>query len=224
MAVPAHVLAFVRNYWPMAVDIQRRFNIPALVSISQAAIETGWGRAVLPGTNNLFNTMCHSTWTKCKTVQAVEEVNGKDVIMTSRFRVYTSVKESFEDYAKFLTTQSLYKDAFSTNSPEAFIREIHRPKRFNTDPRKPIGYATRSTYASDIITGVFPLVKKALQQLNYNLLPWPININMPQKQKANNSIVDVGFMLLGFGLLGYGAYRAVKAFHTKRKKQVLQNG
>ena len=224
MATPAHVVAFVRTYWPMAVDIQKRYNIPALVAISQAAVEVMWGRAILPGTNNLFNIMCHSTWKDCYETKAIEEINGRDVWVTSRFRKYKSTKESFEDYARFLTTQPLYVDAFKTSSPEAFLREIHRPKRYNTDPKKPIGYATRSTYASAIINDIFPLVKGALAQLNYNLIPWPINVSIPQKSKANDSIVDVGFMLVGFSLLGYGVYRGVKAFRTKQKKRVLRNG
>jgi flagellum-specific peptidoglycan hydrolase FlgJ len=112
----------------MAKKIESKYNIPWQVTYAQATLETGYGKRA-PNNNYFWIKGGNGTWMKTK-----EFVDGKEVEITANFRWYTSMEESFEDYAKLLSTNTRYKDAFQySNNPELFLNEVIKGG-YATDP------------------------------------------------------------------------------------------
>ncbi len=153
----SNISKFVKEYWPYA-QISKRYGIPPIFALAQAALESGYGRYIKG--NNVFNIKPGSNWKGKKqlftTTEYHKEANVKypNVIrieplsnglykytVDDFFRAYDTPAQSFEDHAKLLKGLSIYRKAFKyTNNPEQFAREIAAG-----------GYATATNYANDII-------------------------------------------------------------------------
>lgn len=78
--------------------------------LSQAALETGWGANILPGTNNIFNIKADSSWTgSSQTFHVREMINGTWVWVDASFRVYPTLEAAFRDRVQFLQDNPRYK-------------------------------------------------------------------------------------------------------------------
>lgn len=137
---------FVRQLWSMAEKAAQEIGVSPEVILSQAALETGWGKHVIAKTDqksshNLFNIKADARWDgETATIGTVEYRDGVAVKEQAKFRVYESYQDSFNDYINFLQTQPRYQDALkSTADPEAFIDGLHKA-----------GYATDPAYADKI--------------------------------------------------------------------------
>lgn len=137
---------FVEKLWPMAKRAADKIGVTPDVILSQAALETGWGKHVINKANgessfNLFNIKADSRWTGDKTsVGTVEYHNGVAIRQQAQFRSYESYQQSFDDYVNFLQTQPRYQNALKqTDNPEQFIEALHKS-----------GYATDPDYADKI--------------------------------------------------------------------------
>lgn len=112
----------------LAKEIERKYWIPWQVTYAQATLETWYGKKA-PG-NNYFWIKWNSGWT----YKTKEVVDGKEIEINATFRWYSSMEESFEDYAKLLTTNQRYASAFEfKNSPELFLQEVIK-NWYATDP------------------------------------------------------------------------------------------
>ena len=138
--------SFVSQLWPMAQRAAEKIGVNPEVIISQAALETGWGKHVLNKANgetsfNLFNIKADKRWDGESTiVGTVEYRNGVAIKEQAQFRSYESYQDSFNDYVEFLQTQPRYQRALQhTDNPERFIEELHKA-----------GYATDPGYAEKI--------------------------------------------------------------------------
>ena len=138
--------SFVRQLWSMAEKAAQKIGVTPEVILSQAALETGWGKHVIAKTDqasshNLFNIKADSRWDgETASIGTVEYRNGVAVKEQAKFRVYESYQDSFNDYIDFLQTQPRYQDALqNTADPEAFIEGLHKA-----------GYATDPAYADKI--------------------------------------------------------------------------
>lgn len=137
---------FVRQLWSMAEKAAQKIGVSPEVILSQAALETGWGKHVIAKTDqksshNLFNIKADARWDgETATIGTVEYRDGVAVKEQAKFRVYESYQDSFNDYINFLQTQPRYQDALkSAAEPEAFIDGLHKA-----------GYATDPAYADKI--------------------------------------------------------------------------
>ncbi len=135
---------FVQKLWPYAERAAEKLGVAPEVILSQAALETGWGKYILADQQgssfNLFNIKAHR-WdgdTVAKT--ALEYRDGKALHEQSQFRAYDSYQHSFDDYVRFLQTQPRYSQALQhVGDPNAFIEQLHKA-----------GYATDPQYADKI--------------------------------------------------------------------------
>lgn len=145
---------FVEKYAPFAVSAMKQTRVPASVSLAQAILETGWGKAAIG--NNLFGIKANAGWTGKKQLVATTEVHDNAnykypeiMSITPRtdgkflyhckdwFRDYDSVADSFVDHAKFLIVNSRYKNCFNySNDGPKFAEEVAKA-----------GYATGDNYA-----------------------------------------------------------------------------
>lgn len=139
-ALAAGTRGFVRQIWQHAVDASGSTGVPAQFMVAQAALETGWGRAVLKhadgtSSHNLFNIKAGSSWKGAVVeVPVTEYANGRAYTENARFRAYPSYAEAFRDYAKLLTTSPRYADVIGKTDPAAFARSL-QDAGFATDPR-----------------------------------------------------------------------------------------
>jgi flagellar protein FlgJ len=131
--------SFVSTLWPHAEKAAEKLGVSPQVLLSQAALETGWGKHIQTDNTrssfNLFNIKADSSFhgdTVSKTV--LEYRDGRRVYEDSHFRAYDSYADSFEDYVEFLQTHPRYKEALQvTDNPDAFIEALH-DAGYATDP------------------------------------------------------------------------------------------
>ncbi len=138
--------SFVQQLWPMAKQAADKLGVSPDVLLSQAALETGWGKHVIKDADgqasyNLFNIKADSRWQGNSVVKGtVEYREGVAVKEQAKFRAYDSYQQSFDDYINFLQTQPRYQQALKlTHDPEKFIEGLHKA-----------GYATDPAYADKI--------------------------------------------------------------------------
>lgn len=159
--------AFLVRHAQAAQRVQASSGIPASYMLSQAALETGWGRQEIrapDGRNsfNLFGIRAGSNWSG-PTVQVwtTEHINGTSQRMLGEFRAYSSYEESFADYARLIGQQPRYAQVMQNlGDPMAFSSALQRA-----------GYATGPRYASALasvidtthrLQGTVPEVQAAL--------------------------------------------------------------
>jgi flagellum-specific peptidoglycan hydrolase FlgJ len=117
--------AFIARVANGAAAAQRKYGVPASVTIAQAIVESGWGESQLATQDhNLFGIKgagpagSHPlpTW---------EYVNGQQVTTTSQFRVYRNTAESIDDHGRLLATSPYYRQAMADRrNPDAFAASL----------------------------------------------------------------------------------------------------
>lgn len=139
-------LAFVKTIWPFAKKAAQELGVSPRVLIAQAALETGWGRSILPNgqgesSNNLFNIKAGGSWDGKKTsVATLEYEDGIAVKKRANFRAYDSLMDSFSDYVHLIKESPRYQEALeSAGDVHAYTRALQEA-----------GYATDPSYASKI--------------------------------------------------------------------------
>ncbi len=162
------VETFVRKFYPHAILSEDLMNVPALFTMAQAALETGWGEKSIG--NNFFGITADVNYTGKKVLVDTFEFhdnpnvkypeiksitpldNGKYRYEVKRyFRDYATVEDCIKDHNLFLL-KDRYRKAFDW---------IDNPKNFATEVAKG-GYATGLNYAAtlhDIIDRIAKVVK-----------------------------------------------------------------
>lgn len=163
---------FVEKYYPFAKASEDSTGLSAVATLTQAALETGWGEHS-PG-NMFFGIKADKSWTGKKQLLITfeyfkddkqdyrfilpKEVLSKKYIESKKkwlykvrdyFRAYDSPYECFIDRYQFFVKNTRYKDALIVKSDyNRFFEEIYEA-----------GYATAPGYA-DTLKGV---AKKIIQ-------------------------------------------------------------
>ncbi|MBV8187056.1 MAG: glucosaminidase domain-containing protein [Alphaproteobacteria bacterium] len=111
----------------------QRWKVPAAVTIAQWIVESAWGSAMPPDSNNPFGIKAlddqpaveSGTW---------EVIDGKSVTVTARFRRFASLSEAFDAHGKLLATASPYKAAMELiRDPDQFADALTGV--YATDPQ-----------------------------------------------------------------------------------------
>ena len=135
---------FIAKILSFAVVDMRRSKVPASLTISQAALESGWGASKLTvKANNLFGIK-GSGPAGSITMQTTEYVNGRPIKVAAAFRAYNNWGESITDHSALIVNgvswnRSLYRKAVGVGG-EIADREIAAA-----------GYATDPNYAAKLI-------------------------------------------------------------------------
>lgn len=137
---------FVRHLWPHAREAAGKLGVDPKALLAQAALETGWGRAVIrrpdgSSSYNLFNIKADGRWDGGRVFKdTLEYRDGIAARERAAFRAYGSYAESFADYVDFLQTNPRYRYALEQGGDAAaFVRELQKA-----------GYATDPAYADKI--------------------------------------------------------------------------
>lgn len=141
--------AFVQHHTEAARAVQHKTGIPAEFMISQAALETGWGRKEIRHADgspsyNLFGIKATPNWKgPVAEVWTTEYVNGRPQRVKAAFRAYASFEDSFADYARLMQSSPRYAGVMASKADAVgFAQSLQRA-----------GYATDPEYARKL-TGV----------------------------------------------------------------------
>ena len=142
----AGAAGFVQQHDGAARQAESATGIPAAFMVSQAALETGWGRKEIRHADgapsfNLFGIKAGGAWKgPVAEVLTTEYVNGQPQKVVAKFRAYGSYAESFADYAKLIKGSPRYAGVVaSAESAQGFARGLQRA-----------GYATDPAYADKL--------------------------------------------------------------------------
>lgn len=117
--------AFIRAVAKGALATQRKYGIPAAVTIAQAIDESGWGQSYLATKDhNLFGIKGSGpAGTDMQPTQEV--VNGQAVSQIASFRVYHSIAQSIEDHGRLLAGGGPYEQSMTLiHDPNAFASSL----------------------------------------------------------------------------------------------------
>lgn len=126
---------YINEHKSLAIDQMKKYHIPASITLAQALLESGAGQSELARkSNNHFGIKCHD-W-------AGRKVYHDDDQRDDCFRVYKSVRDSYEDHSIFLSSHQRYAGLFRLKATDyvGWARGL-----------KTAGYATSPTYADRLI-------------------------------------------------------------------------
>ena len=91
--------AFLEHYAPLAIEQQRKYGIPASVTLAQLAWESSWGTSTLAvDGNNFFGIKCSNEWLSAGKPYSLHD----DDRPGEKFCNYASVEESFDHRSRLL--------------------------------------------------------------------------------------------------------------------------
>jgi flagellar protein FlgJ len=141
---------FVDSLLPLAEEMAPELGVDPKVLLAQAALETGWGKYVIQGSDgqsshNLFNIKAGRSWDGDRaTVNTLEYRDGIAQKERADFRQYDSYADSFRDYVDFLKNSTRYQEALNVaHDPSEYLNKLQEA-----------GYATDPNYAKKI-TDIF---------------------------------------------------------------------
>lgn len=145
---------FVSTYYPMAVEIGNRHGIAPEAILTQAALESGWGKNAkgnnffgIKGPGQLLKTHEYhrSTTVTYPHIFSIRETPlGYRYDVLDHFRCYDDPCDAFEDYA--LVVKRLGKNHCE---PKKFFKSLHK-------------YATNPEYHT-LLLKVYSIVKKQIK-------------------------------------------------------------
>lgn len=131
---------FVEYMMPIAKRVAEKYGLNPLAIVAQSALETGWGKHLMKKgkdlANNFFGIKASSKTVNATNADSYEYVNGKKVLINSKFRAYDNVEQSVEDYAKLISGNARYDKVKTATSADVYFEELQKA-----------GYATDPNYA-----------------------------------------------------------------------------
>jgi hypothetical protein len=112
---------------------QAKWKIPASVTVAQWIVESAWGSAMPPDSNNPFGIKALESQPAVE-AETREVIDGKVVTIVAKFRRFANLAEAFESHGRLLGTASPYKDARTqVDDPERFADALTGV--YATDPQ-----------------------------------------------------------------------------------------
>lgn len=135
--------SFFKIAIPAAQACESATDIPASITIAQAALESGWLQHMPTGSNNPFGIKAEHKDDPNSYIEAMttEYVNGVLVHIEQPFQKYPTLAAAFIDHGRLLSKASRYAPAMA---------EKKDPVEFATQLQK-CGYSTSPTYAKSLI-------------------------------------------------------------------------
>jgi hypothetical protein len=126
-----------------AVASETRWRVPASVSLAQWAVESAWGAAMPPDSNNPFGIKA-TAGAPAVSAGTTEFVDGAPIVITARFRRFDNLDDAFEFHGQLLATGQPYRVAMQlVADPERFADALTGV--YATDPH----YGTTLTWVMD---------------------------------------------------------------------------
>ena len=139
--------AFTARMEAHAEEASRSTGIPAQFMLGQAALESGWGKREIRGSDgsashNLFGIKASSSWKgRVVTVVTTEYVDGAPQKRLEKFRAYDSYADAFRDYGKMLRNNPRYQNVIANAQDATGFAQGLQKAGYATDPH----YAAKLT-------------------------------------------------------------------------------
>jgi flagellum-specific peptidoglycan hydrolase FlgJ len=156
---------FINELYSQATDIYNKYGVLPSITISQAILESGWGKSELSTkANNLFGIKADTSWKGKKIKMNTSEYYNKKI--TDYFRAYSSNEESIKDYGEFLKNNKRYKESgvFKTSQ---YIEQANAIEKS--------GYSTVQNDKGENIYA--ELLTEIIQEQNLQLLDFQCEMN-----------------------------------------------
>lgn len=126
---------FLEHYSEIAMEHQRLYGIPASVTLSQMAYESGFGKSELARKgNNFFGIKASRSWLASGRAYSVHDDDKPD----EKFCKYDSVEESVEHHSRLLMSEKYRKcRKYKSTDYHGWLKAL-----------KKAGYATSSDYVA----------------------------------------------------------------------------
>lgn len=139
---------FIKRVAPAAQREQKKYHIPASITIAQAGTESNWGRSKLAYKyNNLFGIKANSKHHRVR-MYTTENINGKNKQVKQYFQVYDSWDDSIKSHADLIVR--------GTADNHQRFRGVQRAKNYRQAAYElqKNGYATDPNYADELIYAI----------------------------------------------------------------------
>ncbi|WP_304622582.1 glycoside hydrolase family 73 protein [Peptoniphilus sp. KCTC 25270] len=124
---------FFQKMAPYAQKEGKKHGLYPSIILAQAALESNYGESVLSKEyNNYFGIK--GTKENGVSLNTDEIYDGERVSVEDYFRVYDSVKESFQDYGNLIGKASRYSIVREAASPEEYAQNLYKAG-YSTNPR-----------------------------------------------------------------------------------------
>lgn len=165
----ASQIEFINSIKDAAIEGYQHYNILPSLTLSQAIIESAWGKSAIG--NNIFGIKAFSDWKgpkKCVWTSE-ERSDGTSYRTKAWFKDYDNFNESVYDHTRLLLTERYRKVREANNYREACYAV------------KEAGYATSSSYAETLINTIETYGLYAWDNINYK-------VEKDKSVKKNNKI------------------------------------
>lgn len=139
---------FIKQIAPAAKREQKKYHIPASITIAQAGTESDWGRSKLAYKyNNLFGIKANSKKNRVR-MYTTENINGKNKQVKQYFQVYNSWAASIRAHTLLIVN--------GTADNHKRFRGVQRAKNYQQAAYElqKNGYATDPDYANKLIYAI----------------------------------------------------------------------
>ena len=173
---PASVDDFVRQYEPQARRVAERLKVPVDAVLGQWGLETGWGKSVIPGTNNLGNIMDFSGGG----VAAVDNQLGR----TDKYRAYGSADEFADDFGNLVESgnRGRYRSAVGAKDAQSYFQAL-KQGGYAEDPNYVNSGVASAKTAADALARVTPQ-QQAAPKSDFSGIPAWDSITSKAEYKA----------------------------------------
>lgn len=138
-SAPGNVQAFVAQYKPLADRVSKSLGVAPEALLGQWGLETGWGKSVIPGTNNLGNIKDFSG----KGAKATDNMTGS----VDAYRTYGTADEFGDDFAALLGRR--YKSAVGSGKDSQRYFQALKTNGYAEDP----DYVSKGVAAAKLAAG-----------------------------------------------------------------------
>jgi flagellum-specific peptidoglycan hydrolase FlgJ len=143
----ADELARLHGVVPAAQATQKKWRVPASITLAQWIFESTWGTSQLAVKANNFFGIKASHLAAPETYEEFpthEYISGKRVLVEALFERYFDAADSFDDHGCLLATARRYRFAMASVAvPNTFASCLQAA-----------GYSTSPTYASGLVTAM----------------------------------------------------------------------
>lgn len=156
---------FIQDLYNEAANVYDKYGVLPSITISQAILESGWGKSDLSTkAKNLFGIKADASWKGKKINMNTSEYYNKKIV--DNFRVYNSNKESVKDYGEFLKNNKRYKQS-------GVFQAVHY-----LDQAKALEKAGYSTVENEKGEEIYSdLLIEIIQEQNLQLLDYECEMN-----------------------------------------------
>jgi len=113
MTPPPDIIAAAR-------EAQRKWKIPASISLAQWAVESGWGKHMPPGSNNPFGMKARPGDPFVTVRTREQDRDGHDYFIQAAFRKFTSIADAFDAHGALLNKPVYAKAREALPDPDKF--------------------------------------------------------------------------------------------------------